>query len=131
MKRILKYLTYIFVVLLVLCFFLAKFSSVETHFKCTGEITKGNVIQGSKTVFIKLNEYRPWVGLWSSSHGSVNLEIPNQWFDYFEQVDIVGDQLQIYTNYPEKTLKGNFSKLSKTLSIDTPYGVFEGGCTQN
>ena len=71
------------------------------------------------------------MGLWGDSDGSVILEIPNEWIEYYEQVEEVGDQLQVFETYPQKTLKGNFSKLSKTLAIDlgSPFGFFDGSCT--
>lgn len=118
-------------VIAVLFIFVAKFSATESNFKCTGEITKENVSRGSKIIYIKLTKYRPWVGLWSDSKGSLHLEIPNEWFDYFDHLEEAGDQLVIYKTYPEKMLKGNFSKLSNALAIDTPHGLFEGSCVAN
>ena len=131
MKKALKYIGLAFGGLLVLFLFVANFSATEKSFSCSGGITKENISQGSKTVYIKLTEYKPWVGLWSDSSGSVHLEIPNEWYDYFDHVEEVGDQLQIFDSYPQKTIKGNFSTLSKALAIDTPFGLFEGNCVAN
>ena len=131
MKKALKYLGFALAGLIVLFLFVANFSATEKSFACSGTITKENISQGSKTVFIKLTEYRPWVGLWSDSSGSVHLEIPNEWYDYFDHVEVVGDQLQIFDSYPQKTIKGNFSTLSNALAIDTPAGLFEGNCVAN
>lgn len=128
MKKISTYIGLTLGGLLVLFLFVANFSATEKSFQCSGEITKDNIPQGAKTVYIKLTEYRPWVGLWSDSSGSVHLEIPSEGYEYFDHVDKVGDQLQIYQSYPQKTPKGNFSALSNVLAIDTLYGVFEGNC---
>jgi len=84
------------------------------------------------SVFIKLTEYRSWVGFWSDSDGSVYLEVPNEWVEYYEHVEEAGDQLQIYRKYPKKRLKGNFSKLSKALAVDLESrGFFDGTCVAN
>lgn len=131
MKKAAKYIGFVLAALVILFLFVANFSATEASFQCSGEITKDNTPQGSKTVYIKITEYRPWVGLWSDSNGSVHLEVPNEWYDYFDHVDEVGDQLQIFKSYPQKTIKGNFSRLSNVLAIDTPYGLFEGNCVAN
>jgi hypothetical protein len=104
------------------------FSAVESRFQCSGEISSDGNSQ-SATVYMKLAKYRWWVGLWSDSDGAVWVEIPNVTIDYFEHVEVVGDQLHIYEMYPQQVPKGNFSNLSKALAINIPAaGFFEGGC---
>jgi hypothetical protein len=105
----------------------ANFSAKESRFACAGEMT-GNVALGDTSLFIKIHEYRWWVGLWSESQASVWIEIPNTWVQYFNHVRIVGDQLQIYEN--PALLRGNFSRLSRSLSIILPGGSFTGNCAQ-
>ncbi|MBP6891900.1 hypothetical protein KBB92_03150 [Candidatus Shapirobacteria bacterium] len=131
MKKVVKYSGFAVLGIAIILLVLIKFSAVETNFKCSGEITKNNISQGQSIVYIKLTEYRPWVGLWSNSDGSIDLEIPNGWFDYFEQIEKNGDHYLIYKAYPEKTFQGIFSLLSKTIAINTPQGVFEGSCSSN
>jgi len=116
--------------LVALFFFAANFSTTESSFQCSGEITNNNISQPS-TVYIKLTEYRPWVR--SDSDGSLNWELPNEWVGYFGHIEKVGDQFQIYETYPQKTFKGTFSTLSQTLAIDleAPFGFFDGTCTAN
>lgn len=115
----------------ILLFFLigVNFSAVESNFRCLGQISLDGGTQ-SETIYMKLTQYRPWVGLWNDSNGSVNLEIPNERVNYYEHIEKIGDQLQIFKTYPQKTLKGNFSLLSKTLAIDleSPSGFFDGLC---
>ncbi|MBU1180259.1 hypothetical protein KJ885_04910 [Patescibacteria group bacterium] len=109
-----------------LFFIVVKFSAVETRFKCSGEISyKGKTY--STDVYIKVNEWRWWVGLWSDSDGDVALEIPNTIHERYNHVEEVGEVLHIYRGYPN--LRGQFSKLSKTLAIDIPFfGFFDGTC---
>ncbi len=129
MKKLLKYIGFALGGLLILFLFVVYFSATETTFQCTGEISyEGNT--RPLTVYMKLAEYRPWVGLWGDSDGSINLEIPNEWVEYYGHVEEVGDQLQIHETYGNKALKGNYSKLSKTLAIDLepPFGFFDGNC---
>ncbi|MDP3769874.1 MAG: hypothetical protein Q8R40_02980 [bacterium] len=107
MKKSLKYIGLIVAGLVILFFFVANFSAAELSFQCSGETTLNNTTR-PMTVYMKLAEYRPWVGLWSDSDGSINLEIPNEWVEYYGDIEEVGDQLQIYETYPQKMLKGNF-----------------------
>ena len=123
--KLLKYLGALLVAAIGLFLIVVNFSAVETLFQCSGEISShGNSQQD--TIYMKLHEYRWWVGLWGDSDGSVWLEVPNRNFQYFEHVVEVGDQLQIY-DY-ERNIKGNFSSLSKTLFITTSVWSFDGTC---
>ncbi|MDP3771982.1 MAG: hypothetical protein Q8Q94_01230 [bacterium] len=130
MKKSLKYVGSGVLGIVVLFFFAANFSEVESSFQCSGEISLNGTTR-PMTVYMKLTEYRPWVR--SDSNGSINLEIPNEWVEYYGHIEEAGDQLQIFETYPQKTLKGNFSKLSKTLAIDLepPFGFFDGTCVAN
>ena len=78
------------------------------------------------TIYIVLEEYRWWVGLWSDSDGNIQLEIPNETTMYYSHVVEVATQLQIYDS--PKDLKGNLSTLSKILALSTPFGFFDGKC---
>ena len=112
--------------------FLANFSAVESRFQCPGEISSTD---GSRpiTVYLKLEEYRWWVGLWSDSNAAVHIEVPNTYVDYFGNVKKVGDQYQIY--HSANKLEGIFSILSKALAINLPLKVqtdfFDGNCTKS
>jgi hypothetical protein len=126
--KAMKYIGVLLFVATLLFLFVANFSSVASSFECVGKISsKGN--SQPATVYIKLKEYRWWVGLWSESDGALHLEIPNTFVDYFGLVVRVGDQFQIFDF--EKNLKGNFSSLSKTLALSTrAAGFFDGTCTR-
>ncbi|OGZ62663.1 MAG: hypothetical protein A3C58_03330 [Candidatus Staskawiczbacteria bacterium RIFCSPHIGHO2_02_FULL_34_10] len=130
MKKSIKYIGFAVLGVVVLFFFATQFSEAESSFQCFGEISFNGTTR-PMTVYMKLTEYRPWV--LSDSHGSINLEIPNEWIEYYGHIEEVGDQLQIYETYPQKMLKGNFSRLSKTLAIDleSPFGFFDGNCITN
>lgn len=107
------------------------FSSVELRFQCSGDLySHGDTTPAN--VYLKLENYRWWVGLWSESDGSLTLEIPGKSSEYFAGIVEVGDQLQIYESDWEsrgvKGMRGYFSTLSKTLGVSTSAGVFEGAC---
>lgn len=117
---------------LLLFVFVANFSAVESHFQCPGEISSTD---GSRpvTVYLKLEEYRWWVGLWSESDAAIHVEIPNGYIDYFGNVKKVGDQYQIFDS--AQRIKGNFSTLSKALAINLPLKLqtdfFDGTCKKS
>lgn len=125
--RTIKYLGASVMVALLLVVFIANQSSVESGFECSGKLSSK---EGSlpTTIYIKLEEYRWWVGLWSHSDGALRLEIPNKWVEYYDRVAEVGDQVQILR---DQDLKGNFSSLSRTLALSTPKGFFDGVCKRN
>ena len=112
--------------------FVANFSAVESRFQCPGEISSTD---GSRpvTVYLKLEEYRWWVGLWSESDAAIHVEIPNTYIDYFGNVKKVGDQYQIFDS--AQRIKGNFSMLSKVLAINLPLKLqtdfFDGACKKS
>lgn len=114
----------LFIVLVALLTTVILFSSVQTRYECCGQIKFDNKIENI-ALYVKLEEYRWWVGLWSEADGSLNIEIPNQHVDYFSHLVEVGDQLQIYEN---GSLAGNLSTLSKTLALKTALGFFDGTC---
>jgi hypothetical protein len=123
--KLLKYLGAFLAAALGLFLFVVNFSAVETRFQCSGVVSSQSNSQ-HVAIFMKLHEYRWWVGLWGDSDGSVWLEVPNRTLEYFEHVVEVGDQLQIY-DY-QRNQKGNFSSLSKTLAITTSAWSFDGTC---
>ena len=120
-----KYLGILLLIVVGLFLFVVNFSSVASNYECAGEISSGES-KTSKTIYIVLEEYRWWVGLWGDSDGNVKLEIPNEHLGYYGHVVEAGNQLQIYD--PPNAMKGHFSTLSKTLALKTPYGFFDGKC---
>jgi hypothetical protein len=99
------------------------FSAAESRFECVGTFSIG---KENGTVYVKLQEYRWWVGLWSKADAAIWVEFPNVTVEYFGDVIRVGDQLQIRDGL--NNTKGTFSTLSKTLALLTYKGVFEGTC---
>ena len=77
------------------------------------------------TIYMKLDEYRWWVGLWGDSDGCVWLEVPNSFVAFFDRIDESGEHLHIYNNQKKQ---GYFSTLSKALAITTPDWSFNGTC---
>lgn len=124
-KKLLKYVGLPMFALIVIYLIVVNFSATESNFKCTGQISLNGDTQ-SKTVYIKLTQYRSWVGLWSDSKGNVRLEIPNEAVIYYSRINKTGDMFQIYRS---GELAGNFSKISKSLMIQADdFGIFDGSC---
>lgn len=125
MKKALLALLIISSLVLVIVF---NFSEMPSKYACNGVFSSGeDSVKGE--IFVKLNQYRFWVALWShnKSDGSFHIEIPNELVDYYSKILGIGEQIQIYEN---DSIVGNFSKLSKTLAIKTPKGFFDGKCTK-
>lgn len=104
------------------------YSSVETRYKCSGEVTS-NAVSRPQTLFLKIELYRWWVGLWGDSDGAVWSEIPQEitGYEYFPHVSEIGNQLQIRQS-KNGNLLGHFSALSQALTLETVPGLFEGMC---
>ena len=125
MKLFFKFL-FLFALTAILLFaFVAIFSSKSSSYECVGEMTNGDNLSPS-TIYIQLEEYRWWVGLWSDSDGNLKLEIPRRFNEFYEHIVDIDIQLQIYSKPQE--MKGYFSPLSKVLSVKTTLGFFDGKC---
>ncbi len=124
--KLLKYFGGLLLAALGLFLFVAYFSAVETRFQCSGELSSDDNSQKG-ILYMKLNEYRWWVGLWSDSDGDVTLEVQNKpLVDQFVSIEKIGDLLTIYDH--EKRPQGYFSTLSKTLAVTTSRWSFDGTC---
>lgn len=124
--KFIKYIVAILLTVILLFQFVVNFSGVSSSFECAGEISSGENTE-PKTIYIVLDEYRWWVGLWSDSDGNLQLEIPNETVEIYLHLVEVGNQIQIYYDSPNE-MKGNFSKLSKTLALKGYFGFFDGKC---
>ncbi len=123
--KVAKYLGLLLITIVGLFLFVANFSEVASNYECTGEISAGEN-KHSISLFIVLVDYRWWVRLWTDSDGRVHLEYPDQLLGNFFHVVKVGNHRHIFDSPNE--LKGNFSTLSKTLALQTPFGFFDGKC---
>lgn len=124
--KLLKYLGVFLAVAFVGFVVVVNFSAVETFFKCSGKVSHQDNSQQA-IIFMKLHEYRWWVGLWSNSAGDVTLEVQNKPLTaVYSQVTKNGDLFNFYDF--DRTPIGYFSTLSKTLAITTRYWVFDGTC---
>jgi hypothetical protein len=113
------------VVAAIVGFFLVGGTARESRFKCEGRFESGPVSE-PMTVFLEIAEYRWWIGLWSDSNGSVRFEVPTESVDYAPRIADLGERVLIY-GFRNET-KGQYTKLSQTLSYELPNGVFEGPC---
>jgi hypothetical protein len=76
--------------------------------------------------FIKVYEYRWWVGLWGDSDVAVWIEPPNVWTESFNYGRKVGDQLHFGE---ATTLRGDFSTLSGGFTANVVSGTYTRICT--
>jgi hypothetical protein len=123
MRNALRFFAILSVVVVALYFFVANFSVVESRYKSKGELKTGTQSL-QKTIYLKLEIYRPWVGLWSEWDADLILEAPGEWVEQFFYIKKVGDHFQIFD--AQKLLIGDFSTLSKALSLKTKAGFFDG-----
>lgn len=123
--KALKYLGGVLAAAALLFLFLANFSSAASSYECVGQ-TRDEGGARPSTVFLQLEEYRWWVGLWSQSDGALYMEIPNSFVYHYIYLDKVGHQYQIYDT--AKKFSGSFSTLSSAFAVSTSLGFFEGAC---
>jgi hypothetical protein len=121
-----KILTTIFGFGLVLLTIVLLFSSTESRFECVGKLENNNKTT-DVTLYMKLTKYRWWVNLWSDSDGYVNVEIPGKHLQYFQHLEVVGDQIQIWKE-KGKLIGGYYSTLSEHIGLMTYFGNFDGKC---
>lgn len=106
--------------------FLVTFSGSESRFECQGTVLEEGT-ESPKKAFIRISRYRWWVGLWSDSWGSAWIEIPNETIIYISHIEESGDLLGLWES--DRTLRGNFSTLSRSLQLSIRNGqVFAGTC---
>jgi hypothetical protein len=117
-----------FLLLAIACLVIvSNFSSTEHRYECVGTVSPAET-SSPETVFIRWEEYRWWVGLWSESEGNIWLEVPNKTVAYYEMVERSQDQVTIRTN---GKMVGLFSTLSNAIDIDVPIiGPFSGSCRE-
>jgi hypothetical protein len=126
--RAIHYIGSLLLAAMLLLIVLGTFSEVESRFQCSGEMSSPGSSR-SITAYMRLIEYRWWVGLWNDSDGLLWVEIPNTTLDSF-QIAEMGEQFHISEiREGQPRLKGNFSRLSRTLALDTSAGFFDGTCT--
>lgn len=113
---------------LALYLLVVNFSAVESKYACTGTLT-GVPIPENSQVFVRLKDYRFWVGLWSKSDGDFWIEVPSLSVGYFSHLNKAGDTYGVF-EAAEGRFAGNFSKLSGKLDLKiTEKLAFEGTCT--
>ena len=106
---------------IVLLVVLSNFSAVQSNYECLGEIAYDGSTQPT-TVYMQLEEYRWWVGLWGESDAVLVTEMPNEGlFEYYPR--LVGSDIVLQISDGAGDLKGAFSKLSHMLTLDTAAGA--------
>jgi hypothetical protein len=97
----------------------------QQRYECSG-LFVDNTLKTEGSLFFALETYRWWI-FWAKSDANLKTEIPSVHFAYYPDIRKVGDLLQIYQ---DGRPQGFFSLLSKSLSIQTVAGVFEGSCRE-
>ena len=129
--RVIKSLLLLLVVMILVLSGILFFSVRESRFSCERDVIQNDQ---SSSIFLILEEYRPWVGLWSDSEGTLWVEIPRETVEYFGYLERAGEHLQVYNSrysdgVEEKVMVGHFSLLSKTVSLKLNGNFFDGHCT--
>ena len=126
--KALKILGGLLVLSVILFLFVANFSTVESRYECSGQITSEGTVVPAK-LFFKLEKYRWWVTLWSESEGAAWVEVPNQTVNYFGRVSSAGDRLLLSDSLGKHG--GIFSTLSQAIDVSlNSFGVFDGTCKE-
>jgi hypothetical protein len=93
------------------------------RYECKGSFTEKNQ-QKEGSIFFVLETYKWWI-LWAESKGNLKTEIPNIHFAYYPDVRKVGVLFHIYQ---DSRMQGAFSTLSRSFSLQTVAGFFDGTC---
>jgi hypothetical protein len=111
--------------LLVLAFGVVNYSTSSSTYRCQDAIAETSERQA---VYIVLNEYRPWVGLWNNSDGNLYFLWPARDVTTSFSLQKSADTFRAYSHPDLTGLKGQFSLGNKALRIETPNGNFDGVC---
>src|SRR5688572_29306861 len=111
--------------LLVLAFGVVNYSTSSSTYRCRDAIAETSERQA---VYIVLNEYRPWVGLWNNSDGNLYFLWPARDVTTSFSLQKSAGTFRAYSNPDLTGLKGQYSLGNKALRIETPNGNFDGVC---
>jgi hypothetical protein len=106
-------------ILVLFIIILFNYSEKKYTYYCKEESLSENI-----DLSMELTEYRWWI-FWGNSDGYMNVEIPNKKNDYFEKLEINGDNILIYKN---NVIVGIFSRLTDYLYLESDYLSFDGKC---
>lgn len=104
---------------------LLTFSSVETRWVCARDFLWPT--DAPPKVFMKIDQYRPWVRLWSDSEGAVWFEIHGGPTIFAPHVATQGEQLIFLADLASQGA-GYFSKLSRSLYLNYENKSWLGNC---
>ena len=126
--KILKWLGSAILIVIIGLVVVVKYSSTTTVYECDGKQDyelEGQPRSYLAKMFLKLEEYRWWVHLWSESDGFLTVEIPDDTNEFYEGIQDSGDMLEVWK---DGTRQGLFSRLSMRLSLKNPNGYYSGTC---
>jgi hypothetical protein len=132
LKKAIKIVLVLLLLIAAGVYFIANYSVVESRYACDGTYSRGNELTQGQ-VFVKIEKYKWWVDLWSDgkSDGTILLEfrksrVDPPWTDFYPHIDFAQEQVQIY-DLKDSSI-GVISLLSKKITINSSYGVFDGEC---
>jgi len=147
-KKLLSVLLASSIAVVMLFVIIANFSEQVTQYSCKGTYKKKNQTEETGEVFLKVAKYRWWVSLWNDqSDGTVLVEYRQPkskqveedfYLEYYEVVRIQQEQLTIekvelgVNDRGKASLylipSGTLSLLSKSVTLSSTYGRFDGKC---
>lgn len=95
------------------------------RYVCHGTLTSIGASRESQ-MFLRIEQYRKLLMLWGASDGIVRMEIPGLWNGAMSLEDANSLDLWFLNDGPGRKNVGRISRLSDTISVMTPYGVFDG-----
>jgi len=117
----------------------ANYSEEVTQYSCLGTYKTKNETEEPGEVFIKVNKYRWWVGIWNDkSDGTIfveyrkgidpNTKIPLSYIDHL--LDTSHAEGVIHIRDSKMTPAGAFYLLSGSVTLKSTYGWFDGKCSK-
>lgn len=122
LKKIVQITSFLLLLFTAGMYIVINHSVVETNHRCT--MRSGE----PATVFVKLQEYRRWVGIWSESEGRLWIEEDGGVLHYFSQLEIGAALIFIRRSESEPSRSGKWSKVSNRLSVELAGRQFAGTC---
>lgn len=139
LKHVLKVLAGIVVIAAAALYVVVNHSAARQELVCKGHWK--DAPEASDTAYVQLNEYRPWIRLWSGPHGDVKVQTDKRAeVGYFEDVRRTGEgRLALYSfwDYDFQSNKltkfrGGYRAANNEITMEFWQGaIFIGTCELN
>ncbi len=94
------------------------------RYECSGTLTSNGVSQEAQ-MFVRIELYRRWLMPWADRDGNAKIELPGHWSRAMSLEDASSLDLW-FLHDGVRRFEGRISRLSNTISVATPQGVFDG-----